>query len=1122
MPRAGRANIAFTDLTVNSACDDLFPGVEDVDAQATLQLRAALDAFEEGVYEHHNRPAPAVEADGGAKAGGKGRRRNRREEAYARRIPEDRQCFRPVDQQSAEWAAFKPHMWLRGRQIATTDQHPSSPQHRHHHQHHPHLHHQPGTAFAAPHAADAPAPPPAADAAAAPPPGAAGGSAPPFAAAAAPGAPAGELCVVGRRMRLQEPAPGAQPEGGEEVLAACPAGGCEDTLLVQHDEWEGAVPEALRRRRGRPRDEKAVAIGLPPQEPASAVLYDVAEELLPEVWARLAPLLAPLLRAMAEERRNRPASSGAAAFGGGGGGRRGGGGNFEIITFSSSGEEEAVGADALLGGSDAFGLGPPMGGMGFGIGVGGLEDDEDGFWPRAGGAGRVAYVDGDDDEGGGFGSGPVGWPGGAGGFPAASYAGGAAAASFFGGGASDGSFGDAESYDSDSESYGGRAAAASLQPAPGSGSGAGPGLFLLSHPQLQLPLAGPGGLLSAPGSGPLPPPPPEALALLSLVPLRPPAAPSPGSPAPPSPGPGPAGKQPLPPPQSQSQQQQQFQFQAQQGQGQTQQREQREPSPQQQPVSGVSLGPGPGSGPQPLPPRHVALRRIPSLGPVGSTASLSGSGYVGLPGGGVEAAAAGAGGQEARGTASSLGYGGGLAGGSAHRPSGVRSSDGSAASAIPAAVVPGGGGGGGTGSGNGAAPRSSGAGGLLGGAPGSPAALLGAGAGSTGAATALAVAVAAAAANFPSQSYRLKGGGWGGGAGGSNSGPGGLTGSSVAGLPPHGSYAPGAAAAAPPPPPGTAGGVTAVPSTLPPYSSGGSGARGGGGAYGGAGLLAAGGSVERLPALPSSRSLSTVPGVGPGQDYFGQAFGVSRTLCGALDVADVIVPNNDDVLGATQQLVEYVRSEHRGFWAVVKYARDTMIMWGSDEAASQEVRTAAVELQALDAAPLGAGADPADAAQVLAWLHRSGAGGAVFARQLEAYMAGTRDQRRALLGSDVEDAHERVVRSATVLGWAYHHGLRLHRSGSGSGCGSAAPGLPEALSVYGHVVVPYSEPSGQLLTCEQLELELDGLLPAEEKCSVAIFFTYYTIVGRKLKRWPLQHSGGPALASGLTPGHAGG
>jgi hypothetical protein len=38
-------------------------------------------------------------------------------QAYASRIPEDRQFFRPVEVQSAEWAAFKPHLWLRGRQV---------------------------------------------------------------------------------------------------------------------------------------------------------------------------------------------------------------------------------------------------------------------------------------------------------------------------------------------------------------------------------------------------------------------------------------------------------------------------------------------------------------------------------------------------------------------------------------------------------------------------------------------------------------------------------------------------------------------------------------------------------------------------------------------------------------------------------------------------------------------------------------------------------------------------------------------------------------------------------------------------------------------------------------------
>lgn len=56
-----------------------------------------------------------------------------------------------------------------------------------------------------------------------------------------------------------------------------------ESLAVQWDAWEAAAtrggPQALRRRRGRPRDEKAVAVGLPPVEPRSAILYDVAEEV---------------------------------------------------------------------------------------------------------------------------------------------------------------------------------------------------------------------------------------------------------------------------------------------------------------------------------------------------------------------------------------------------------------------------------------------------------------------------------------------------------------------------------------------------------------------------------------------------------------------------------------------------------------------------------------------------------------------------------------------------------------------------------------------------------------------------------------------------------------------------
>ncbi|KAG2484616.1 hypothetical protein HYH03_016570 [Edaphochlamys debaryana] len=362
---------AFTDLTINSACDDLFPGVEDVDAQATAQLRAALDAFEEGVFEYHNRPATAPED------GAKPKRKTRREQLYASRIPEDRQCFRPVEQQCAEWAAFKPHLWLRGRALQRAQSSPgaaeasaavASPQPQ------PSLGHSPAAAQA---------------------PGQGASPLPTWAEApAASGSGEGaELTVIGKALRLAPLPLGSERE--EEVLAS---DGCfEETFAVQHDAWEAHVPPHLRTRRGRPRDEKAMEIGLPPLEPRAAVLWEAAEALLPEVWARLAPSLAPVLTRLAEQRRLRPTSVAPAAMRGrsagasrAGGGFGGFGRDVEIITFSSDGEEEALGGDALLGGSTGFAA---FGGMGMGMGMGG-GGGGGGGWPF-GGLGS----DGEDEEG---------------------------------------------------------------------------------------------------------------------------------------------------------------------------------------------------------------------------------------------------------------------------------------------------------------------------------------------------------------------------------------------------------------------------------------------------------------------------------------------------------------------------------------------------------------------------------------------------------------------------------------------------------------------------------------------------------------------------------------------------
>ncbi|GIL87814.1 hypothetical protein Vretifemale_15862, partial [Volvox reticuliferus] len=370
-----RSGIAYTDLTVNSACDELFPGVEDVDAQATLQLRAALDAFDEGVFEYHNRVAAgASQSESGNKAlGARGQRRTRREQAYANRIPEDRQFFRPVEVQSAEWAAFKPHLWLRGRQVHSAEPAPHS---------HPHAHmHTPPPAVKGAGGSPTSAAAAAAAATAAGPAAKSGGQA--AATAAAPGQAGGDLIVQGSKLRLAAPPLGSDV-AQEEVLAS--DGTYEETFVVQYDEWEAHVPATLRRRRGRPRDEKAVAIGLPPVEPKSAVLYDIAETLLPELWSRLAPSLAPILTRLAAERRTQPgggvrASSAFRAAGGG----SGGGGEFEILTFSS-GDEEAVSGDALVGGSDlALGLGRSPG-----IGDE-LENDFGDHWPDGGG--------GDDSDG---------------------------------------------------------------------------------------------------------------------------------------------------------------------------------------------------------------------------------------------------------------------------------------------------------------------------------------------------------------------------------------------------------------------------------------------------------------------------------------------------------------------------------------------------------------------------------------------------------------------------------------------------------------------------------------------------------------------------------------------------
>ncbi|EFJ42201.1 hypothetical protein VOLCADRAFT_97747 [Volvox carteri f. nagariensis] len=337
-------------------------GVEDVDAQATSQLRAALDAFDEGVFEYHNRAAAQAaggpQADAGFKgAGGRGQRRTRREQAYASRIPEDRQFFRPVEVQSAEWAVFKPHLWLRGRQVPATEPAPHS---------HPYAHmHTPP-----------PSPPPLST-------GSPGGEHRPAAAgvssssggaaaaaakggsravtAAAATTASGELAVFGSKIRLTPP-PAGLSGTQEEVLAS--DGTFEETFVVQHDEWEAHVPAHLRRRRERPRDEKAVAIGLPPVEPKSAVLYDIAETLLPELWTRLAPLLAPFLSRLETERRNQPDDGGggvraSSAFRGAGGG----GGEFEIITFSSESPSDnaKLAADSTTAASGGGGRTPPPG-----------------------------------------------------------------------------------------------------------------------------------------------------------------------------------------------------------------------------------------------------------------------------------------------------------------------------------------------------------------------------------------------------------------------------------------------------------------------------------------------------------------------------------------------------------------------------------------------------------------------------------------------------------------------------------------------------------------------------------------------------------------------------------------
>ncbi|GLI63660.1 hypothetical protein VaNZ11_006697, partial [Volvox africanus] len=342
-----RSGIAYTDLTVNSACDELFPGVEDVDAQTTLQLRAALDAFDEGVFEYHNRVAAgASPSETGNKAlGGRGQRKTRREQAYANRIPEDRQFFRPVEVQSAEWATFKPHMWLRGRQVHPTEPAPHSHPYAHMHTPPPSLPSAASTSARGSGGSSASAAATVAVASAAKPSGLQAGQA------------GGELVVQGRKLHLVAPPLGLDVAQGEMLASD---GTYEETFVVQYDEWETHVPANLRRRRGRPRDEKAVAIGLPPVEPKSAVLYDIAETLLPELWSRLAPFLAPVLTRMAAERRVQPGggvkASSAFHAAGGGGGRRGGG-EFEILTFSS-GDEEAGSGDALVGGSDlALGLG---------------------------------------------------------------------------------------------------------------------------------------------------------------------------------------------------------------------------------------------------------------------------------------------------------------------------------------------------------------------------------------------------------------------------------------------------------------------------------------------------------------------------------------------------------------------------------------------------------------------------------------------------------------------------------------------------------------------------------------------------------------------------------------------
>lgn len=46
------------------------------------------------------------------------RRKARRDAIYASRIPDDRQSFRPVEQQAGEWARSRPHLWLRGRRVS--------------------------------------------------------------------------------------------------------------------------------------------------------------------------------------------------------------------------------------------------------------------------------------------------------------------------------------------------------------------------------------------------------------------------------------------------------------------------------------------------------------------------------------------------------------------------------------------------------------------------------------------------------------------------------------------------------------------------------------------------------------------------------------------------------------------------------------------------------------------------------------------------------------------------------------------------------------------------------------------------------------------------------------------